>query len=77
MEKKGELLNQLAIICDLIEKLNTKTESRTIIIELNEDEFLKTFQTIQDKYGRIMDKPKDTFSISIGTVDIVFNMSNV
>ena len=77
MEKKGELLNQLAIICDLIEKLNTESESRTIILEMNEEEFLKAFQTIQNKYGRRMDKPKDTFSISIGMVDIVFNMSNV
>ena len=77
MEKKGELLNQLAIISDLIEKLNTETESRTIVLEMNEDEFLKTFQTIQNKFGRKMDKPKDTFSISIGLVDIVFNMSNV
>jgi hypothetical protein len=77
MEKKGELLNQLAIISDLIEKLNTDTESRTIILEMKEDEFLKVFQTIQNKYGRKMDKPKDTFSISIGMVDIVFNMSNV
>lgn len=77
MEKKGELLNQLAIISDLIEKLNTETESRTIILEMNEEEFLKTFQTIQSKYGRKMDKPKDTFSIAIGTVDIVFNMNNV
>jgi hypothetical protein len=77
MEKKGELLNQLAIICDLIEKLNSETESRTIVLEMNEEEFLKTFQTIQSKYGRKMEKPKDTFSIAIGMVDIVFNMSNV
>jgi hypothetical protein len=77
MEKRGELLNQLAIISDLIEKLNSETESRTIVLEMNEVEFLKTFQIIQNKYGRKMDKPKDTFSISIGTVDIVFNMSNV
>jgi len=67
----------LAIISDLIEKLNSETESRTIVLEMNEVEFLKTFQIIQNKYGRKMDKPKDTFSISIGTVDIVFNMSNV
>lgn len=77
MEKKGELLNQLAIISDLIEKINADTETQTIILELSEEEFIKTFQNIQKKYGRKMDKPKNTFTIRIGTVDIVFNTSNV
>ena len=36
MEKKGELLNQLAIISDLLEKLNTNTESKTIVLKLKE-----------------------------------------
>ena len=75
-EKKGDLLNQLAIISDLLEKVNAEIESRTIIIELNESEFWKTFENIQKKYGRKMDKPKNTFSITIGFVDIVFNKSN-
>lgn len=77
MEKKGDLLNQLAIISDLLEKLNTETETRTIIIELSEEEFIKTFEKIRKKYGRKMDKPQNTFTITIGTVDIVFNTSNV
>lgn len=77
MEKKGELLNQLAIISDLLEKLNAETETRTIIIELSEEEFIKTFNTIQKKYGRKLDKPQNTFTINMGTVDIIFNTSNV
>ena len=77
MEKKGELLNQLAIISDLLEKLNTNTESTTIILNLKEEEFLKAFDLIQKKYGRIIDKPEETFTISIGEVDVIFNMSNV
>ena len=39
MEKKGELLNQLAIISDLLEKINTETISRTVVLELNKEEF--------------------------------------
>ena len=62
MEKKGDVLNQLAIISDLLEKINLDTLSTTIIIELNKVEF---------------EKPKDTFSITIGNADIVFNTSNV
>ena len=58
MEKKGELLNQLAIISDLLEKINTETISRTVVLELNKEEFQKSFELIQKKYGRKMDKPK-------------------
>ena len=47
MEKKGELLNQLAIISDLLEKINIDTISRTVILELNKEEFLKSFELIQ------------------------------
>ena len=77
MEKKGELLNQLAIISDLLEKLNSEIETRTIILELPEEEFIKTFDSIQKKYGRKIDKPENTFTINIGSVDIIFNTSNV
>ncbi len=77
MEKKGDLLNQLAIISDLIEKINTITISQTLILELPKEEFEKAFETIQKKYGRRIERPKNSFSISIGLVDIVFNMSNV
>jgi hypothetical protein len=77
MEKKGDVLNQLAIISDLLEKVNLNPTSSTIIIELEKQEFLETYEYIQKKYGKRMDKPKNSFSISIGVVDIVFNTSNV
>ena len=77
MEKKGDLLNQLAIISDLLEKLNANTESKTIVLNLKEEEFLNAFNVIQKKYGRRIEKPETTFSISIGEVHIVFNMNTV
>ena len=77
MEKKGDFLNQLAIISDLMEKINADTKSATMIFELSNTEFEKVFEIIQKKYGRKMDKPKDTFTITIGQVDIIFNTSNV
>ena len=77
MEKKGELLNQLAIVSDLLEKLNTNIESKTIVLNLKEEEFLKSFNNIQKKYGRLIEKPEETFTIKIGEVDIIFNMNNV
>ena len=75
--KKGDILNQLAIISDLIEKVNIQSKSQTIVFELSNVEFEKVFEEIQKKYSRKMEKPKDSFSISIGVVDIIFNTNNV
>jgi len=77
MEKKGEILNQLAIISDLLENANIESKSSTIIIELNKVEFEKTFEIVKKKYSKKIETPEDTFTIAIGNVDIVFNMSNV
>jgi hypothetical protein len=76
MEKKGDLLNQFAIISDLLEKVNLESKSQTIVIELSKMEFERVFETIQRKYGRKSELPKNTFTITIGLVDIVFNTSN-
>ena len=77
MEKKGDILNQLAIISDLLEKVNVKVESKTIVFELSKIEYEKVLTTLQKKYGKRMDVPDGKFNISIGEVEIVFNMSNV
>jgi hypothetical protein len=77
MERKGDLLNQLAFISDLIEKLTVETISKTIVLELSNEEFIYSFDYIQKKYGKKMDKPEDSFSITIGFVDVVFNRSSV
>ena len=47
MEKKGDLLNQLAIISDLIENLNTETEFKILTLELKDVAFLNAFELIQ------------------------------
>jgi hypothetical protein len=77
MEKKGDLLNQLAIISDLLEKVNAEIESQTIVLELNKTEFNKVFKIIEKKYGKVMEIPTDTFTINMGVVNIIFNTSNV
>jgi len=77
MEKKGEILNQLAIISDLLEKTNMQTKSSTIIMELSKVEFERVFELIQKKYGKKIETPNNSFTITIGVVDIVFNTSNV
>ncbi len=77
MEKKGELLNQLALISDLIEKTNVDTKSSTIIFEVSKVEFEKIFDLIQKKYGKKIDNISNSFTINMGIVDIVFNTNNV
>jgi len=77
MEKKGELINQLAIIVDLIENVNANVKSSTLVFELSKMEFDRVFDYIEKKYDRRIDKPKNSFNITIGKVDLVFNTNSV
>lgn len=79
MEKKGEFFNQIAIIADLIENINFSPISRSLIFELDDDEFLRIFKLIQNKLSKNEKNPTDRFLVKIGEVDFVFvlNKSNV
>jgi len=76
MEKKGDLLNQLAIISDLLENMNLETKSVTLVINTDDAQFNHLFEYVQKKYGKKIDEVNDTFTITIGFVDIIFNKSN-
>ena len=76
MEKQGEILNQLAIISDLLDKMNLETESKTIVIEVNKEEFVRLYDIIVEKKRGIREPIKDKFTMTIDNVDIVFVMSN-
>jgi hypothetical protein len=76
MEKKGDLVNQLAIISDLLEKANIESKSININFELDNSRFLSVLDTLQIKNGNIIDKTIDTITVTIGVVDITFNKSN-
>lgn len=76
MEKKGDLVNQLAIISDLLEKANIESKSININFELDNSRFLSVLDTLQIKNGNIIDKTIDTITVTIGVVDIKFNKSN-
>jgi hypothetical protein len=77
MEKKGDILNQLAMIVDLIEKINADTKSSTIIFELSKMEFNRVFEYFERKNNGRREKPGNTFNITIGNVDVVFNTNSV
>jgi hypothetical protein len=76
MEKKGELLNQLALISDLIENLNADIKSNTIVFEVSKVEFERILEIVEKKYNRKSQKVKNSFTLSIGKIDVVFNTSN-
>jgi hypothetical protein len=46
-------------------------------MELSSVEFQKTFEIIKKKYKSNIEIPQDTFTITIGNVDIIFNTSSV
>lgn len=77
MTKNIDFITDLAIICDLIEKLNLVQEKTKLVFELKEAEFYRIFDFVQKKYGRRMDRPENTFMVSIGLVDVEFNKNNV
>lgn len=77
MEKKGDILNQLAIIGDLLENVNINVKSKTIIFELSKVEFDKILGILQKKYGKRVIAPDGKFNIIIGEVEIIFNTNNV
>ena len=77
MEKKGDLLNQLAIIADLMEKANIEGKTNTLLIELDQKNFVETFIYVNKRHGGAMKTPTDKFTIKIGVLDIVFSKSNV
>lgn len=77
MEKKGDFFNQIAIISDLLEKINLETESRTVIFELDNEEFNRIYNLITDKTKQKINSVKNKFSITIGDVSVIFSKNNV
>lgn len=80
MEKKGEILNQLAIITDLIENINIKFDSATIVFNVKDDEFKRIYNYTSrkqgDKFVELREDVKD-FSINISDVHVKINKNSV
>lgn len=79
-EKKGDVLNQLAIIVDLIEKINLNYNRSRLFFYLNEKDFENFYNYSIRKYGeeyKPLKKDVNEFNIMIGDVEITINKSNV
>lgn len=77
MEKKGNLLVQLGIIVDLIERLNLDSIEQTLKFKLTPDEFERVFNIIQTRYEKKLTMPEtDEFVIKIEGITVIFSKSN-
>ena len=76
MEKRGEILNQLAIISDLLDNMNLEAEVKTIIFEVSDTEFQRMYDLIFTKKTGKKLPVKNTYSITIGEVQIIFNKNS-
>lgn len=74
MIKKDNLLSNLAIISDIIEKLKFKSTDTTVVFELSKMEFDDLYSSFNNN-NQLEDL--DTFTITIGGVNFIFNTNNV
>lgn len=78
-EKKGDVLTQLALISDLLEKVNMQASDTGVFFVIDREEFNRIFDLISQKAKIKLDQVNDRFSVQIGMVEYVFsiNKSNV
>lgn len=74
MEKKGDILNQLAIIADLLEKANIDSNQISVAFELDKKNFNGIYEIITKKTKSDIDV-ETTFMVRIGNVEFNFSIS--
>ena len=76
-EKKGDILNQLAIISDLLEKVNIEVKNTSVLLEVSDDEFdrIKNYISVKQKVD--LEEDESIFSIVMGDIDFVFSKNSV
>lgn len=75
MEKKGNLLTQMALISDLFEKMNMESDDTSVVYMIKEKEFDRLFNLITKKANLNLNKVDDSFSVKIGVVEYVFKLN--
>jgi hypothetical protein len=76
-EKKGDILNQLAIISDLLEKVNIEVKNTSVLLEVTDEEFDRVRKYISIKQKVDLEDDESVFSIVIGEIDFVFSKNSV
>tara|TARA_R110001592_G_scaffold64818_9_gene199259 strand:+ start:11556 stop:11801 length:246 start_codon:yes stop_codon:yes gene_type:complete len=77
-EKKGDILNQLAIISDLIEKVAIESNASTLFYELDEEQYEEVYEYIKEKFSGegVEEDSSGTFSILMGEITIMFSKNS-
>lgn len=77
MDKKGKILNQIAIIADLLEKANLTANQTTVMFDVDETEFIRIYNTMYVNSKVKPKPPKESFNINIEDIVFTFNKSSV
>jgi flagellar hook assembly protein FlgD len=77
MEKKGEILKQLAIISDLLEHINMNTLFTSVVFDLDKRDFDEIYDKISKKNKVGSTNLDNMFTVKIGEINFVFNKNNV
>jgi hypothetical protein len=67
----GDVMNQLAIISDLLENINLDTEQIKVEIELKNEDFDELHNRVVQKRGLLM-IPKKTFNMMVSGIMFTF-----
>ena len=76
MEKKGNILTQMAIISDLLENVNMVSENVRVVFDIKDKEYNRVLDYFMKSAKIKLDKSSDTFNVEIGKVSFVFSKSN-
>jgi len=75
MEKKGNILTQLALISDLYERANMDASNFTTTLAVNQKEFTRLFKLFSNKAHTKLEIIDDRFTVKIGMVKYVFTLN--
>lgn len=70
----GDVMNQLAIISDLLDNINLQTKGVKVEIDLPDDEFDELHDRVVQKRGLFI-LPKKSFNITVSGIMFTFNRS--
>ncbi len=76
MEKKGDILKQLAIISDLLEHININTLFTSVVFDMDNKDFNEIYEKISKKTSVGSTNLDNVFTVKIGEVNFVFNKNS-
>lgn len=72
----NDFFNQLGLVVDAFEKCDIKSLNKTLLFELDGDIYNEIYRKTQLMVNDDSEEITSSFTIKIGQIDVVFNMSN-